>query len=194
MENLLTLPSLANKYFNSLGDENDEPIYTYNDEYIRGLVRQSLKRCRCSNFNQKYKSIISDDVFNIISTELNNNGNVCEFFGKYCEDMNKPRKILEEEHDSQFENYRDNFEDDKTKYVNDTLSKLTVHNKLKKIVRKEVGMDFDGTSLYANAMWDKSLLYPKKESGFAFKSHFIDVYVERSIIKLLNKMALKLQF
>ena len=31
MKNSLTLPSLANKYFNSLRDENDEPIYTYDD-------------------------------------------------------------------------------------------------------------------------------------------------------------------
>ena len=28
MKNSLTLPSLANKYFNSLRDENDEPMYT----------------------------------------------------------------------------------------------------------------------------------------------------------------------
>ena len=32
MKNFLTLPSLANNYFNSFRDENDEPIYTYNDE------------------------------------------------------------------------------------------------------------------------------------------------------------------
>ena len=32
MKNSTTLPSLANKYFNSLRDKNDEPIYTYNDE------------------------------------------------------------------------------------------------------------------------------------------------------------------
>ena len=35
MKNSLTLPSLANRYFNSLRDENDEAIYTYNDEYMR---------------------------------------------------------------------------------------------------------------------------------------------------------------
>ena len=34
MKNSLTLASLANKYFNSLGDENDEPIYTYADPFI----------------------------------------------------------------------------------------------------------------------------------------------------------------
>ena len=28
MKNFLTLPSLANYYFNNLRDENDEPVYT----------------------------------------------------------------------------------------------------------------------------------------------------------------------
>ena len=32
IKNSVTLPSLANKFFISLGDENDEPIYTYNIE------------------------------------------------------------------------------------------------------------------------------------------------------------------
>ena len=31
MKNCLTLPSLANIYFNSIGDENDELIYTFTD-------------------------------------------------------------------------------------------------------------------------------------------------------------------
>ena len=31
MKNSLTLPSLANIYFNNLRDENDEPLYTYTD-------------------------------------------------------------------------------------------------------------------------------------------------------------------
>ena len=80
MKNSLTLPSLANKYFNSLRDENDEPIYTYNDEFMRHFVRQSIKGGRCSALNQYYKSNIAQEVFNIISKELNVNGNdnVCE--------------------------------------------------------------------------------------------------------------------
>ena len=52
MKNSLTLPSLAKKYFNSLGDENDEHIYTYNDEVMIHFVRQSIKRGRCSTVNQ----------------------------------------------------------------------------------------------------------------------------------------------
>ena len=43
MKNSLTLPSLANKYFNSLRDENEEPIYTYTDPFMRKFVRQSIK-------------------------------------------------------------------------------------------------------------------------------------------------------
>ena len=38
-------------------------------------------------------------------------------------------------------------------------------------------MDFDATSLYP-AMWDEKSIYPKKETGFAFKPHMNDSYVE----------------
>ena len=51
MKNRLTSPSLANKYSNSLRDEGDEPIYTYNDEFMRQFVRQSIKGGRCSALN-----------------------------------------------------------------------------------------------------------------------------------------------
>ena len=58
MKNCLTLPSLANKYFNSLRDESDEPIYTYNDEFMRHFFRKAIKGGRCSALNQNYKSNI----------------------------------------------------------------------------------------------------------------------------------------
>ena len=88
MKNGLPLPSLANKYFNNLRDENDESIYTYNDEFMRHFVRQSIKGGRCSALNQYYKSNISDEVFSIISKEININGNVCEILEKYFEYTN----------------------------------------------------------------------------------------------------------
>ena len=47
MKNSLTLSSLTNKYFNSLGNENDDPLYTYNDEFMRLFGRQSIKGGRC---------------------------------------------------------------------------------------------------------------------------------------------------
>ena len=104
MKNSLTLPSLANRYFYSLRDENDEPIYAYTDPFMRYFLRQSTKGGRC----QYYKSATSDEVFFILSKELNINGNICEILDKYFEYTNKQRKILENEYDSEFEDYRDN--------------------------------------------------------------------------------------
>ena len=43
MKDCLSAPGLGWKYFNSMGDENEEPIFTYNDEYVRWFVRQSIK-------------------------------------------------------------------------------------------------------------------------------------------------------
>ena len=37
----LSLPGLRVKYFNSLGTNQDEPIYTYNDKYMRWFLRQA---------------------------------------------------------------------------------------------------------------------------------------------------------
>ena len=76
MENSLTLPSLANKQFNSLRDENDEPIYTYTDPFMRNFVRQSTKGGKYNAFIQHYKTEISEEVFNKFSKELNVNGNI----------------------------------------------------------------------------------------------------------------------
>ena len=52
MKNSLTLPSLADKYFNNSRDEKDEPIYTCNDEFMRHFVRQSIKGGHCLALNQ----------------------------------------------------------------------------------------------------------------------------------------------
>ena len=43
MKNSITSPSLADNYFNSLKDENDEPICIHNGEYMRYFVRKSKK-------------------------------------------------------------------------------------------------------------------------------------------------------
>ena len=105
MKNSLTLPSMAIKKFNSLRDENDEVIYTYNDEFMRHSLRQSIKGGRCSALNQYYKSHISDEVSINITKELYINGNVCEILEKFLECTNKHRKIIKNEYDSQFNDY-----------------------------------------------------------------------------------------
>ena len=50
---------------------------------MRFFVRQCIKGGRCSALNQYYKSNISDELFNIIAKELDNNGNVCEVLEKH---------------------------------------------------------------------------------------------------------------
>ena len=39
-------------------------------------------------------------------------------------------------------------------------------------------MDFDATYFYRSVMWDKNSVNPKLETGFVFKSHMINIYVE----------------
>ena len=171
MKNSLTLPSLANKYFNSLRDENDELIYTYTNPFMRNFVRKAIKGGRCNASNQHYKSEISDEVFNIISKELNVNGNICEILEKYFKFLNKCEKQYAKEFDSKYDDYRDIDQKEKEKYVNKKLNMLSIHKELSKLISNKTQMDFDATSLYPSAMWDKNSVYPKIETGFALKPH-----------------------
>ena len=71
MKDCLSLPGLGYKYFNSLRTDQVELIYTYNDKYMRHFVRRAAYGGRICAFNQYYKSKICDDIFKIISKELN---------------------------------------------------------------------------------------------------------------------------
>ena len=178
MKNSLTSPSLANKYFKSLRDEDDEPIYTYTDPFMRNFVRKTIKGGRCNAFNQHYKSQISDEVFNIISKELNVNGDICVLLEKCFNFLNKYEKQYSKEFDSRYDDYRDISEKEKEKYVNRKLNMLPIHKELSKLDSNKTQMDFDATSLYPSAIWDEKSVYPKIETGFAFKPHMNDIYVE----------------
>ena len=178
MKNSLTLPSLANKYFKSLRDENDEPIYTYTDPFMRNFVRKAIKGGRCNAFNQHNKSELSDEVFNTISKELNVNGNICDLLEKYFESLNKYEKQYAKEFDSDYDDYRHFDQKEKTNYINKTFNMLPNQKELFKLDSNKTQMDFDATSLYPSAMWDENSVYPKIEFGFAFTPHMNDVYVE----------------
>ena len=117
-------------------------------------------------------------MFNIISKELIIDDNVCEIIDKYFEYTNEQRKIIEDEYDLNFKDYRDIDEEERTEHINKELNKLPIHKKLQKLNHNDVMMDFDATSLYTSAMWDENSVYPKIETGFAFKPHMNDVYVE----------------
>ena len=133
MKNSLTLPSLANKFFNSSRDENDEPIYTYTDPFMRNFVRKSIKGGRCNAFKKHYKSEGSDEVFDIISKELNINGNISEFIEKYFEFLNEHEKQYTKEFDSKFDDYKDIDQKVKIDFMNKKLNMLSIHKELSKL-------------------------------------------------------------
>ena len=54
---------------------------------------------------------------------------------------------------------------------------LSIHKELSKLDSSKTQMDFDETSFYPSAMWDENSVYPKIETGFAFKPHMNHVYV-----------------
>ena len=70
----LSLPGLGWKFLNILRTEEDEPLYTYNDKYLRKFVRQSIKRGRGCAFNQYYKPKICDDILKTMSEEIDVKG------------------------------------------------------------------------------------------------------------------------
>ena len=85
MKDCLSPPGLDWKYFNSLRTEEDEPIYTYDDKYMRWFVRQSIKKGRVCAFNQYYKPKHCNDILKIINKELAVKGTVYDAIKAYKE-------------------------------------------------------------------------------------------------------------
>ena len=48
---------------------------------------------------------------------------------------------------------------------------LPIHEELSKLDLNNTKMEFDDTSLYPSAMWDRNTAYHKIERGFAFKPY-----------------------
>ena len=181
MKDCLSLPGLGWKFFNSLRPEEDEPIYTYNNKYMRWFVRQSIKGGRFCSFNQYYQSKICDDILNIISEQLNVEGNIYDKIEAYQTYKNTHFKIFDKEYENQFNDYRDEDEEEKEKSINEKLSKLAIHQLKKQIKLDDLVWDFVANSLYPSAMWDENSLYPRIETGYAFTKG-----MNNELVKKLN--------
>ena len=57
---------------------------------------------------------------------------------------------------------------------------------LKKLDLDNVMMDFDATSLYSSAIWDKNSILAKIKSGYAFKPHMKYIFVNDFNKKTFN--------
>ena len=60
-------------------------------------------------------------------------------------------------------------------HVNNKVNETSIHNKLQQINLNGNGTKYDATSLYPPAIWDEKSVYPKIETGFAFKLYMNDV-------------------
>ena len=179
MKDCLSLPGLGWKYFKSLRNEENEPIYTYNDKYMRLFVRQSIKRGRVCAFNQYYKSKICDDILKIISEELNVKGNVYDIIETYMKFKNEHLKIIEEEYESKFDDYRDIGEEEMNNHINKKLCEYPIHTLLQELSLDDLLWDFDAVSLYPSAMSDPESIYPRIEMGYAYTKNMIDELVNK---------------
>ena len=179
MKDCLSLPRLGWKFFNSLRTEEDQPIYTYNDKYMRWFVRQPIKGGRVCAFNQYYKSKHCDDILKIINKELAVKGTVYDTIEAYMEFKNKYFKIFEKEYENQFDDYRNEDVEEKEKYINEKLSNLRLHKIVKRIELIHLLWDFDAVSLYPSAMWDENSIYPRIETGYAFTRDMNNELVEK---------------
>ena len=179
MKECLSMPGLGGNYFNSLRTEEDEPIYTYNDKYIKWFVRQPIKGGRVCAFNQYCKSKISDDILKVISEELNVEGTIYDVIEIYINYKKKHFKIYEKEYENQFNKYRDENEKEKEKFINEKLGKLPIHQILKQIKLDELLWNYYGNSLYPSAMLDKICIYRRIETYYALTEDINDELVEK---------------
>ena len=179
MKDCLSLPGLGWKYFFSLRTEEDEPIYTYNDKYMRWFIRQPIKGGRICAFNQYYKSRHCDDILEIIDKEIAVKGTVYNTIEAYIEYKNKYFKIFEKEYEDQFDDYRDENIEEKEKYINEKLGNLRLHKLIQRIELIHLLWDFDAVSLYPSAMWDEKSIYPRIETGFGYTRDMNNELVEK---------------
>ena len=168
MKDCLSLPGLRKKYFNSLRTEEDEAIYTNIDKYMRHFVRQSIKGGGVCSFNQIYILKPCDDIWEIISEILNVKGKTYDTSEVYLIYKNKHFNICEKEYENQYNDYRNEDEEEKEKYINEKTSQLPIRQLLKQKKLDELLWDFDAVSLYPSAMWDENSIYLRIETRCAF--------------------------
>ena len=152
MKDCLNLPGLGFKYFNSLRTDQDEPIHTYNDKYMKHFVRQAAHGGTVWPFNQYYTSKNCDDILKFKSEELNVKGNFYGIIAVYMDYKNRHFKIFEKEYENQFDDYRDGNEKEKATYINEKLNNLPIPQLLKQVKLFDLLWDYDCVSLYPSAM------------------------------------------
>ena len=71
MKDCLLFPGLGCKHFNRLTEEDDEPLNTYDDKYMRDFEQQSFKGGKVCAHNQYYYSKSFDKILKCLAEEFN---------------------------------------------------------------------------------------------------------------------------
>ena len=115
---------------------------------MRCFVRQSIKGGRVCAFNQYYRSKICDEVLKVLSEELNVKGSVYDIIEAYMNYKNHHLKIIKEEYESKFNDYRDIDEEEMNNYIIKKLGEFPIHKLIQEVSLNELVWDFDAVSLY----------------------------------------------
>ena len=92
--------------FQFIKNKEDEPIYSYDDKYIRWFAHQSFKGGRLCALSQWQKSKVFDEVLKILSEELNSKGDIYDFVEEYLNYQNTQLEIIEKEYEIFFIEYK----------------------------------------------------------------------------------------
>ena len=88
-------------------------------------------------------------------------------------------KYLKKEHENQFDDYRNENEEDKEKFIYKKIGDFRLHRLLKQTELIHLLWGFDAVSLYLSSMWDKNNICPRIETGYAYTRDMDDELVEK---------------
>ena len=95
----------------------------------------------------------------------------------------KHEEIIKKEYENKFDDYRDIAEEELNNNINEKLGEFPIHKLIQELSLNDLLCDFDAVSLYPSAMSDSKSIYPRKETGYAFKPDMNDELV----VKFINQ-------
>ena len=94
---------------------------------------------------------------------------------------NNHLKIIKEEYESKFDDYRKIDDEQMKKHSDENLVELPLYQFVQQLSLKIFLWDFDAVSLYPSAMGDGKLNYPRIETGFVFTPNMNYDLVEKFV-------------
>ena len=88
-------------------------------------------------------------------------------------------KIIKEEYESNFDEYRDIDEEEMNEYINKILGELPSHYLLQQLSLEDLLWSYDANRLYPSAMSDPKSIYPRIETGYAYTPDTNDELVKK---------------